>query len=263
MCKILKESSIQTLYSPTGEYEFQGNLTWINQDTEQKLEEFRRFVIRLRTKYNFDLNSIYNMDKTPVWFDMAGNITVNNKGDKTVHIRTTGNDKNHFTVGLTCLADEIKYPPICIFKGKQLPCGEVILKDFLFKFRMSENLSKEPAMMVYDSFRDHLEESVKTKFKQHNFQLAEWHEWMCKASAGLTTGNLKRVKISDVCSWIKRLWDAISDQIIFNSFKKCAISNLLDGSEDDMVYEKIDKLIEEYEKENLEELDDNDEIVDN
>ncbi|PKC55977.1 hypothetical protein RhiirA1_402482 [Rhizophagus irregularis] len=152
------------------------------------------------------------MDKTPVWFDMAGNITVNNKGDKTVHIRTTGNDKNHFTVGLTCLADEIKYPPICIFKGKQLPCGEVILKDFLFKFRMSENLSKEPAMMVYDSFRDHLKESVKTKFKQHNFQLA-----VIPA----------------------------------------------DGSEDDMVYEKIDKLIEEYEKENLEELDDNDEIVDN
>jgi hypothetical protein len=44
--------------------------------------------------------------------------------------------------------------------------------DFLFKFRMSENLSKEPAMMVYDSFRGHLEESVKIKFKQHNFHLA-------------------------------------------------------------------------------------------
>ena len=59
----------------------------------------------------------------------------------------------------------------------------------------------------------------------------------------------------------ERSWDAISDQIIFNSFKKCAISNLLDGSKDDMVYEEIDKLIEEYEKENLEELDNNVEIV--
>lgn len=35
---------------------------------------------------------------------MAGNMTINNKGDKTVHIRTTGNDKNRFTVVLTCLA---------------------------------------------------------------------------------------------------------------------------------------------------------------
>jgi len=44
------------------------------------------------------------MDETPVWFDMAGNMIVNNKGDKTVHIRTTENDKNHFTVVLTCSA---------------------------------------------------------------------------------------------------------------------------------------------------------------
>ena len=35
---------------------------------------------------------------------MAGNLTVNNKEDKTVHIHTTENDKNRFTVVLTCLA---------------------------------------------------------------------------------------------------------------------------------------------------------------
>ena len=163
--------------------------------------------------------------------------------------------------------------------------------DFLFKFRMSENLSKELAMMVYDSFRGYLEESVKTKFKQHNFHLAvipagltslcqpldisinkpfkdnlrkEWHEWMVQGGAGVTAaGNLKRARISDVCGWVKRSWDAISDQIVFNSFKKCAISNMLDGSEDDIVYEEIDKLIAEYEKENLDELDNDVEIVEN
>ena len=37
---------------------------------------------------------------------------------------------------------------------------------------MSENLSKEPAIMVYDFFRSHLKKSVKTKFKQYNFHLA-------------------------------------------------------------------------------------------
>lgn len=124
MYKILKEPTIQALY-PMGEHEFQGTLSWIHlfmkrfdlslrrktkisqklpEDTEEKMEEFRRFIIRLRTQYNFDLNSIFNMDETPIWFDMAGNMTVNNKGDKTVHIRTTGNDKNRFTVVLTCSA---------------------------------------------------------------------------------------------------------------------------------------------------------------
>ncbi len=44
--------------------------------------------------------------------------------------------------------------------------------DFLFKFHMSKNLSKEPAIIVYDSFWDHLEKNVKIKFKQHNFHLA-------------------------------------------------------------------------------------------
>ncbi|GES84115.1 pogo transposable element with KRAB domain [Rhizophagus clarus] len=59
MCKILKEPVIQALY-PAGEYEFQGNLSWINsfmkrfglslrrtkisqklpEDIEQKLDEF-------------------------------------------------------------------------------------------------------------------------------------------------------------------------------------------------------------------------------
>ncbi|CAB4409001.1 unnamed protein product [Rhizophagus irregularis] len=299
MCKILKESSIQALY-PAGEYEFQGNFSWINsfmkrfglslrrrtkisqklpEDLEEKLDEFRRYIIRLRTLYNFDLNSIFNMDETPV-------------------------------CSLYLFINGTKYPPICIFKGKQLPRGEVIPKgvicwfqdkgwmtsdlmknyiDFLFKIRMSENLSKKPAMMLYDSFRDHLEESVKAKFKQHNFQLAvipegltsvcqpldvsinkpfkdnlrkEWHEWMCKGGSGVTEGgNLKKARISEVCGWVKRSWDAISDQIIFNSFKKCSISNLLDGSEDNMIYEEIDRLIAEYEKENLEELGDDVEIV--
>ncbi|GES96510.1 pogo transposable element with KRAB domain [Rhizophagus clarus] len=192
------------------------------------------------------------MDETPIWFDMAGNMTINNKGDKTVYI---------------CTTDGSKYPSICIFKGKQLPREEVIPKG------------------------GHLEESVKNKFKQHDFHLAvipagltsicqpldvsinkpfkdimrkEWHEWICQGGAGETeAGNLKRARISDVCGWIKRSWDAISNQIIFNSFKKCAISNMLDGSEDDMVYEEIDKLIAEIKEENSDKLDDSTEIVDN
>ena len=100
--------------------------------------------------------------------------------------------------------------------------------NFLFKFHMSENLSKESAMIVYDFFWDHLKENVKIKFKQHNFHLAvilagltsicqsfnisinkpfkdnlrkEWYEWMSKGDVGIiVAGNLKKAKISDICS---------------------------------------------------------------
>jgi hypothetical protein len=74
--------------------------------TQDLLEKFQQFVIRLRTEKSFEMGEIFNMDETPVWFDMAGNITVNPKGEKTVHIRATGNEKNRFTVVLTCAAGE-------------------------------------------------------------------------------------------------------------------------------------------------------------
>ena len=41
------------------------------------------------------------MDETPVWFDMAGNFTINTKGDKIVHIRKT--------VVLTCTAGKLVF----------------------------------------------------------------------------------------------------------------------------------------------------------
>jgi len=72
--------------------------------TNELLENFRQFVINLRTEKSFELSNILNMDETPVWFDMAGNFTIDQKGEKTIHIRGTGNEKNRFTVVLTCTA---------------------------------------------------------------------------------------------------------------------------------------------------------------
>lgn len=76
---------------------------------------------------------------------------------------------------------------------------------------------------------------------------------MSNGRAGYTTlGNLWHTKISDVCKWVKRAWENISDDIIIRSFKKCGISNDLDGSEDDLVYEEIDELLKELQDENEE-----------
>jgi hypothetical protein len=61
------------------------------------------------------------MDETPVYFDMVRSLTIENRGAKSVQIRTTGNEKNRFTCVLTVLADGTKLPPIVIFKGKQMP----------------------------------------------------------------------------------------------------------------------------------------------
>ncbi|GBC26000.1 uncharacterized protein OCT59_020306 [Rhizophagus irregularis] len=76
------------------------------------------------------------MDETPVWFDMTGwHFTINPKGEKTVHIHATGNEKNRFTVVLTCAADRTKLLPICIFKGKQMPRNEQVLPGVVVWFQ--------------------------------------------------------------------------------------------------------------------------------
>ncbi|CAB4413248.1 unnamed protein product [Rhizophagus irregularis] len=254
------------------------------------------------------------MDETPVWFDMAGNFTINQKGEKTVHIHGTGNENNRFTVVLTCAADGTKLPPICIFKGKQMPRGEKappgvivwfqecgwmnsdLMKhyvSYLNQIRMSSGQSRLPAMMVYDSFRGHLEESVKQKFKDNHVELAvipggltsicqlldvainkpfkdnlrkEWYYWMNNGGAGYTAaGNLRRAKISEVCRWVKRSWENVSEEIIIRTFKKCGISNALDETEDDEIYKEIDEVLNEIQNEmdnNVEEEMEEMEIID-
>ena len=60
------------------------------------------------------------MDETPMWFDLPSNITINQKGAKTINIYTTGHEGISFTVVLGCMADSTKLPAVCIFKLKNI-----------------------------------------------------------------------------------------------------------------------------------------------
>ena len=60
------------------------------------------------------MSQIGNMDETSMNFDMPATHTVHPRGEKTVLIKTTGNEKNHFTVVLACLANGSKLNPMAI-----------------------------------------------------------------------------------------------------------------------------------------------------
>lgn len=60
---------------------------------EEKLVEFPKYVIRLRTEYDCPLGHIGNVDETPVFIDMPYGSTVCDKGSKSVPIMTSGNEK--------------------------------------------------------------------------------------------------------------------------------------------------------------------------
>lgn len=61
------------------------------------------------------------MDEVPLTFDVPSNKTVEAKGAKTVTIKTSGHEKNRYTMVLACTADGNKLPPLVIFKRKTLP----------------------------------------------------------------------------------------------------------------------------------------------
>ena len=81
------------------------------QEFEEQIISFQKMIIRMRKKNKYDMQQIGNMDETPMNFDMPPSRTVNTAGEKSILIKTTGNEKNHFTVVLACLADGTKLSP--------------------------------------------------------------------------------------------------------------------------------------------------------
>ena len=73
----------------------------------------------------------------------------------------------------------------------------------------------------------------------------EWTKWTEAPTHHVTpTGRVKQPSISNVCEWVKNSWQRVKSETIVKSLKKCGISNALDGSEDDILYEESDALSE-------------------
>ena len=88
---------------------------------EDQILEFQLFCIRQRQRNDYPLSRIGNADQTPLTFDLPSQTTIHSKGDKSVSIKTTGHEKDRFTVMLTCTADGGKLAPLVVFKRTTLP----------------------------------------------------------------------------------------------------------------------------------------------
>ena len=63
--------------------------------------------------------------------------------------------------------------------------------------------------------------------------------WMMSGEKTFTPGGqLRAASLVKVCQWIKESWQELSKEMVERSFKKCGISNALDGTEDDLVWEE-------------------------
>ena len=75
-------------------------------------------------------------------------------------------------------------------------------------------------------------------------------QWMAEGGHSLTpTGKIRRPSIELMCSWIVTAWDMVDERVIVTSFLKTGISNALDGSEDDALWQTEENVDEESESE--------------
>lgn len=125
-------------------------------------------------------------------------------------------------------------------------------------------------MLVLDAFRGHLTDAVKRALGDgktdlvvipggmtSTLQLLDvvlnkpfkdrvwlgYQEYISGDNLKTPTGRLQRPSLATVCGWVLSAWRSLPDSTVENAFKKCCISNSLDGMEDDALWEAAsDKL---------------------
>ena len=84
-----------------------------------------------------------------------------------------------------------------------------------------------------------LDASVNKYFKQNMHEY--WNKRMTEPPHDLTpTGRMNLHTIAQVSEWANKYWDDVKPEIIVKSFRKCHISNVLDCTEDDVLFEVSD-----------------------
>ena len=95
-------------------------------DMEEKIMEFHCFVIAARQRCNYPLFRIFNMDETPMRFELTSTRLVEFSGNRAVPVKSCGAEKRSFTVTLGVAADGTKLPPAVTFKGVRTPRDLVV-----------------------------------------------------------------------------------------------------------------------------------------
>lgn len=239
-------------------------------DWKEKKEAFLKFVGDLVEEKKFSLSQIINMDETPLTFDCPANRTVDQTGTRTVSVLTTGHEKMSFTCVLACSANGDLLNPLIIFKRKTLPKGdfpsdivisanekgwmcESIMFEWIEKVwqRRKGSFFDRKGLLIMDSMRSHLLDTVKSHFKKLSTDLAvipggltkilqpldlsvnrsfkaeirkRWENWMSEGLHSFTTtGKMRRASYEEVARWVDSSWKSIKKSTILSGFKEAGI----------------------------------------
>ena len=147
---------------------------------------------------------------------------------------------------------------------------ESLVKDWLNSvWSKVGRLLRKRNLLVWDSFRAHVSDNVKRVLKNSRTDVAVipggmtsllqpldvsvnkpfkdnlrqyWNKWMLDGNHTFTpAGRIRKPDLRQICQCILESWSAISPDIFKRSFLKCCITNTLDGTEDDILWEEMDE----------------------
>uniref|UniRef100_A0A8C4RRH5 HTH CENPB-type domain-containing protein n=1 Tax=Erpetoichthys calabaricus TaxID=27687 RepID=A0A8C4RRH5_ERPCA len=231
---------------------------------EEKLLAFQKYIIQLRQQKMYLMGQIGNADQTPVYFENPSNTTVNQRCTVMLTILADGKKLPPYIIfKRKTLPKNEKFPPGIIIQAQQKGwMDNDLVIDWLKCVWQSRpgSLLKMPNMLVMDSFHGHFTEGVKKRlkdgktdqviipggmtsllqpldvcinwpFKAHVLRM--YTEWAATVVHNTTpTGKMKAPTLAQMCAWIIADWKLIPEDLAVKSFKKCSISNSIDGSDD-------------------------------
>ncbi|CAG8572353.1 19881_t:CDS:2 [Dentiscutata erythropus] len=174
----------------------------------------RNFLQIAREKTaNIEKKFILFIDETPIWFDMPHNTILDFEGVRNIPIKTTRNDKLHFTVVLGYIASGEKLSPtgVIFVNHHSSHIHDDVIKVLntkgldIVKFSGGTTFVLQPPDVSIDEEKDEL-----TARENHN-----------KASYEL------------VSEWVSQTWKEIGTNILTRSFEVARLTLNLDDSEDD------------------------------
>ena len=100
--------------------------------TDDRVDRFLTFVLRMRCNRQYPDRCIGNMDETPMWLEMPGSTTLEDIGTNTVSVRSAGKHKVRYTCKHATMADGKKLPVLVLLPGVLHPKERMFPEVWLF-----------------------------------------------------------------------------------------------------------------------------------
>ena len=157
-------------------------------DQDRLIDKLIAYILqvqRQQNRHSYSHSDIIAMDQTAVWQYMLSSTTVDNVGEKSIRLKTTGHERSKVSVCLTAKADGIKLKPFIVFLGAKRETKQL---NEEYKNRcyvassvngwMNEDLTRDQVkgvldkfsctrrMLAWDSFKCHITDSVQQELAQ-------------------------------------------------------------------------------------------------